>query len=105
MGGGGGGVIQDVLAVVLEVLVTLTRCDLEEEDYDPYDGSDTPSSPLDLGIAGKGLGEAESVHVPLDIWNEHAPMSLRWALDALPDQGETRDRGWQPWPTECVRMV
>ena len=88
-----GGVIQDVQTMVLEVLVTLTRCDLEEEDYDPYDGFNRPSGPLDPGFAGKGLGEAGSVHVPLDIWNKHAPMSLRWALDALPDQGETKDPG------------
>ena len=81
------------IRVVLEMLVTLTRCDLEEEDYDLYDGSNRPSGPLDPNIAGRGLGEAGSVHALFDIWKKHAPTSLKWALDELPDQAETRDPG------------
>ena len=74
-----------MLAVVLEMLVTLTRCDLEEEDYDPNDGLDRPQGPLDPSIATNGLDEAGSVHVPYDIWQKHAPTGLRWALTNLLD--------------------
>ena len=88
-----GGVVQEVLTVVPGMLVTLTKCDLEEEDYHPYDGSDRPQGPLDPSVAANGLGEAGVVPVPCDIWNKHAPTGLKWALDELPHQGETRDQG------------
>ena len=73
--------------------MTLTRCDIDEEDYDPYDGTDRPNGPLDPGVAANGLGEAGCVPVPPDIWEKHAPKGLEWALRQIPDQGCTWDPG------------
>ena len=88
-----GGTIHETLPIVLEILVTLTRCDIDEEDYDPYDGTDRPNGPLDPGVAANGLGEAGCVPVPPDIWEKHAPKGLEWALRQIPDQGCTWDPG------------
>ena len=73
--------------------MSLTRCELDEEDYNPYDGTNRPNGPLDPGVAANGLGEAGCVPVPIDIWEKHAPLSLGWALQNLPDQGGTWDAG------------
>ena len=88
-----GGTIHETLPVVLEILVTLTRCDIDEEDYDPFDGTDRPNGPLDPGVAANGLGEAGCVPVPPDVWEMHAPKSLEWALRQIPNQARTWDPG------------
>ena len=87
------GTIHETLPIVLEILVTLMRCDIDEEDYDPYDGTDRPNGPLDPGVAANGLGEAGCVPVPPNIWEKHAPTSLEWALRQIPDQRCTWDPG------------
>ena len=88
-----GGIVQETLPLILEIFVTLTRCDLDEEDYDPYDGTNRPSGPLDPGVAANGLGGAGCVPVPMDIWEKQAPLNLGWALQTLPNQGGIWDAG------------
>ena len=53
---------------------------LAEEEYNPYDGEEQPSGPLDPKIGAKGLGMSGSVPIPPGIWQKHAPLSLDWAL-------------------------
>ena len=88
-----GGTFLQTVIVVLEVLVTLTRTDLAEEEYDPYDGVERPPGKQDPPIGEKSLGTASCVPVPSDICDKHAPVSLDWALRVLPDQGHRRDSG------------
>ena len=78
---------------MMEVLITLTRIDPAEEEYDPYDGVEHPPGRLDPTAGEKGLGMAGCVPVPRDIWDKHAPVSLDWALRVLPDQGHSHDPG------------
>ena len=75
------------------MLKVLALEDLDEEDYDPYDGTPCPAGHLDPSVGAKGLGWAREVPVPLDIWKKHAPAGLSWVLANLPDQGETKDEG------------
>ena len=45
-----GGVFLQMVTVVMEVLITLTRTDLEELEYDPYDGVERPPGRLDPAV-------------------------------------------------------
>ena len=87
-----GGVFNQVVGTLLDVLDHLTRIDLDEEEYDPYDGEERPYGPLDPEVGAKGLGQAGSVPIPDDLWRKHAPVSLEWALQALLE-GQSKDRG------------
>ena len=55
MGGGG---VPTTVTVILEVLVTLTKTDLAEEEYEPYDGAERPPGKMDPTVGEKGLGLA-----------------------------------------------
>ena len=81
------------VAVIMEVPITLTRTNLAEEEYHPYDGVERPPGRLDPTVGEKGLGLAGCVPVPRDIWDKHAPISLDWALRVLHDQGHSNDPG------------
>ena len=90
------GRMRDVRAVIndiIAILQALAHEDLDEEDYDPYDGTPWPPGPLDPAIGAKGLGLAGEVPIPMDIWNKHVPSALPLVLANLPDQGDTKDAG------------
>ena len=66
------------MAVVPEVLVTLTTTDLAEEEYDPYDGVERPPGKLDPAIGEKGLGTLADPRIQcLDFF-----VPARWGRDA-----------------------
>ena len=60
------------MAFLMEVMVTLTQTDIEEDDCDPYDGEDRPSGPLDSSVGAKGLGTAGCVPGPQHLWERFA---------------------------------
>ena len=81
----GGGGYRRVTETLLAIVLTLTPKDLEEEEYDPYNGEETPCGPVGPETGGKGLGRAGCVPIPEYMWSKHAPLSLEGALNNLPD--------------------
>ena len=94
-GTGGGGV--QALQTLLEVMVTLTRTDLKEAEYDPSDGKERLHGLLDpeIGCKGLGVGVVGCVPVHESIWSKYAPAALEWALSVLPDQEWYKGPGLQ----------
>ena len=82
-----GGMFLETANLILEVLVTLTRTDIEEDDYDPYDGVDRRRGARDPVVGAIGLGLAGCVPMPLDLWKRRVLLALEWALQALPARG------------------
>ena len=81
----------ETVGMAPEIPVTLTRMDLHEEEYNPYDGEDRPYRPLDLEVGAKRLGPAGCVLLPRENWEGNVPLSLPWALRLLPNQGQSKD--------------
>ena len=84
---------------VITILKVLALEDLDEEDYDPCDGTPRPPGHLDPSVGAKGLGTAGEVRVPPGILKKYAPAGLGWVLANLPDQGETKDAGLEALAT------